>query len=94
MDLNLALMKKGLRQKTLVHPKGATLFKPCPDEEGIKTPRKVRSVHPNEHLNLALMKKGLRPSVRNPHAKRVTFKPCPDEEGIKTGRGAFPHRNS
>ncbi len=38
-------------------------FKPCPDEEGIKTKESCQDGEKNCALNLALMKKGLRLAV-------------------------------
>ena len=36
-NLNLALMKKGLKHRHGIFQALRDLFKPCPDEEGIKT---------------------------------------------------------
>ncbi len=69
-------MKKGLRLIGRVRGSHITDFKPCPDEEGIKTSLPQTSQSNSIPLNLALMKKGLRPSLNELHTHKVTFRSC------------------
>ncbi len=84
LHLNLALMKKGLRhiQRPTVHI--INLFKPCPDEEGIKT-RSWREGRPKPFsFKPCPDEEGIKTTIPVRLAAGGAFKPCPDEEGIKT----------